>query len=288
MPGGKPNVVIILSDDVGWYDVGCYHQGVMGARIPNVDRIAAEGVRLTDCYAQASCTAGRAALITGQLPMRTGLTTVGMAGAPQGLQPEDPTLAELLQPLGYATAQIGKNHLGDRNEFLPTVHGFDEFYGNLYHLNVEEEPEQVDYPRDHPAMAYFEPRGVLDCTATDVDDPSEDPRFGRVGNQVIEDTGPLTRKRMETIEDDLLARSLDFIDRSHAADVTVAERPLDPASYPGANLQLLVPGSAVFGPRLERLRPRDRGHLAVLSHIVAPCDPVHSWCGTPSLTGGGT
>jgi arylsulfatase len=218
MPGGKPNVVIILCDDVGWFDVGCYHQGMMGAPTPNVDRIAAEGVRLTDCYAQASCTAGRAALITGQLPMRTGLTTVGMPGAPQGLQPEDPTLAELLKPLGYATAQIGKNHLGDRNEFLPTVHGFDEFYGNLYHLNAEEEPEQSDYPRDHPAMAFFKPRGVLDCKATDVDDPTEDPRFGRVGKQVIEDTGPLTRERMETVEDDLLAHSLDFIERSHAAD----------------------------------------------------------------------
>jgi arylsulfatase len=211
-------VVIILSDDVGWYDVGCYHQGVMGARTANVDRIAAEGLRLTDCYAQASCTAGRAALITGQLPMRTGLTTVGMPGAPQGLQPEDPTLAELLRPLGYATAQIGKNHLGDRNEFLPTVHGFDEFYGNLYHLNAEDEPEQADYPRDHPAMAFFKPRGVLDCKASDVDNPAEDARFGRVGKQLIEDTGPLTRERMTTVEDDLLAHSLDFIDRSHAAD----------------------------------------------------------------------
>ena len=217
MPDGKPNVLIILADDIGWYDVGCYNQGVMGAPTPNIDRIAAEGVRLTDCYAQASCTAGRAALITGQLPMRTGLTTVGMPGAAQGIQPEDPTLAELLKPLGYRTAQIGKNHLGDRNEFLPTVHGFDEFYGNLYHLNAEDEPEQPDYPNDHPAMAMFKPRGVLDCKATDTDDPTEEPRFGRVGKQVIEDTGPLTRKRMETVEDDLLAHSLDFIDRTNAS-----------------------------------------------------------------------
>ena len=150
--------------------------------------------------------------------MRTGLTTVGMPGAPQGIQPEDPTLAELLKPQGYMTAQVGKNHLGDRNEFLPTVHGFDEFYGNLYHLNAEEEPEQADYPRDHPAFEqFFKPRGVLDCKASDVDDPTEDPRFGRVGKPIIEDTGPLTRKRMETIEDDLLARSLDFIDRAHSA-----------------------------------------------------------------------
>jgi arylsulfatase A-like enzyme len=218
MPEKRQNVLVILADDVGWFDVGCYHQGMMGGRTPNIDRIATEGVRLTDCYAQASCTAGRAALITGQIPMRTGLTTVGMPGAVQGLQPEDPTLAELLKPQGYLTAQIGKNHLGDRNEFLPTVHGFDEFYGNLYHLNAEEEPEQPDYPRDHPGMAFFKPRGLLDCQASDVDDPAEDPRFGRVGKQVIKDTGPLTRKRMETVDDELLDRSLDFIDRAHAAD----------------------------------------------------------------------
>jgi arylsulfatase len=157
--------------------------------------------------------------------MRTGMTTAGMPGSPKGIQPEDPTLAELLKPQGYMTAQIGKNQLGDRNEFLPTVHGFDEFYGNLYHLNSEDEPEQADYPRDHPAMAFFKPRGVLDCKATDVDDPTEDPRFGRVGKQTIEGTGPLTRKRMETVEEDLLARSLDFIDRPHEAD--------KPAGLPG-------------------------------------------------------
>jgi arylsulfatase len=214
----KPNVLLILADDLGWFDVGAYHRGTMGGPTPNIDRIAREGVLLTDCYAQASCTAGRAAFITGQLPMRTGLTTVGMPGAPQGLHPEDPTLADLIKPEGYMTAQIGKNHLGDRNEFLPTVHGFDEFYGNLYHLNAEEEPEQVDYPKDHPAFQnFFLPRGVLDCKATDHDDPTEDHRFGRVGKQTIHDSGPLTRKRMETIEEDLLARSLDFIDRAHAA-----------------------------------------------------------------------
>jgi arylsulfatase len=216
MPDGKPNILIILADDIGWFDISCYHQGIMGSHTPNIDRLAAEGLRLTDCYGQASCTAGRAALITGQIPMRTGLTTVGMPGATQGIQPEDPTLADLLKPWGYMTCQIGKNHLGDRNEFLPTVHGFDEFYGNLYHLNAEEEPEQADYPRDHPAMQIFKPRGVLDCKASEDDDPTEDARFGRVGKQAIEDTGPLTRKRMETIEDDLLARSLDFIDRAHA------------------------------------------------------------------------
>jgi arylsulfatase len=214
----QPNVLVILADDIGWFDIGAYHRGMMGARTPNIDRIAAEGALFTDCYGQASCTAGRAALITGQIPMRTGLTTVGMPGAPQGIQPEDPTLAELLKPQGYMTAQIGKNHLGDRNEFLPTMHGFDEFFGNLYHLNAEDEPEQPDYPNDHPAMAFFKPRGVLDCKATDVDDPTDDPRFGRVGKQTIEDTGPLTKKRMETVEENLLARSLDFIDRAHAAE----------------------------------------------------------------------
>jgi arylsulfatase A-like enzyme len=215
----KPNVLLILADDVGWFDVGAYNRGIMGGPTPNIDRIAREGVLLTDCYAQASCTAGRAAFITGQLPMRTGLTTVGLPGATQGLQAQDPTLAELLKPEGYMTAQIGKNHLGDRNEYLPTLHGFDEFHGNLYHLNAEEEPEQADYPTDHPAFqSFFKPRGVLSCKATDTDDPTEDPRFGRVGKQTVEDTGPLTRKRMETIEDDLLARSLDFIDRAHAAD----------------------------------------------------------------------
>jgi arylsulfatase A-like enzyme len=215
----KPNILLIMADDVGWFDVGAYHRGIMGGATPNIDRIARDGVMLTDCYAQASCTAGRAAFITGQIPMRTGLTVVGMPGAPQGIQAEDPTLAELLKPQGYMTAQIGKNHLGDRNEFLPTVHGFDEFYGNLYHLNAEEEPEQVDYPKDHPAFKeFFKPRGVLECKATDTDDPAQDPRFGRVGRQAIKDSGPLTRKRMETIEDDLLAHSIDFIERANAAD----------------------------------------------------------------------
>jgi arylsulfatase A-like enzyme len=214
----KPNILLILADDVGWFDVGAYHRGMMGAPTPNIDRIARDGVLLTDCYAQASCTAGRAAFITGQLPMRTGLTTVGLPGATQGLQPEDATLAELLKPQGYMTAQIGKNHLGDRNEYLPTVHGFDEFYGNLYHLNAEEEPEQVDYPKDLPVFQnYFKPRGVLECKATETDDPTVDPRFGKVGKQTIKDSGALTRKRMETIEDDLLARSCDFMQRAHQA-----------------------------------------------------------------------
>lgn len=170
--GPQPNILAIMADDIGWFNVSAYHRGMMGGATPNIDRIAREGVLLTDAYGQASCTAGRAAFITGQLPMRTGLTTVGLPGAPQGLSFEDPTLAELLKPLGYMTAQIGKNHLGDRNEFLPTVHGFDEFYGNLYHLNAEEEPEQPDYPKDNPEFQQsFGPRGVLETKATETDDP---------------------------------------------------------------------------------------------------------------------
>jgi arylsulfatase A-like enzyme len=213
-----PNILAIIADDLGWFDVGAYHRGVMGTQTPNIDSIARDGALLLDAYAQASCTAGRAAFITGQIPIRTGLTAVGLPGAPQGLKAEDPTLADLLKPLGYVTAQTGKNHLGDRNEYLPTVHGFDEFYGNLYHLNAEEEPEQPDYPKGDPMFEQlFAPRGVLDCKATATDDPTEDKRFGRVGKQTIKDTGPLTRKRMETVEDDLLARSIDFMKRAHAA-----------------------------------------------------------------------
>lgn len=216
--GGRPNILVIFADDVGIWNINAYHRGMMGGRTPNIDRIANEGALFTDYYSQNSCTAGRSAFITGQNPFRVGLLKVGLPGANQGLQEKDPTTAELLKPLGYATAQIGKNHLGDRNEFLPTRHGFDEFYGNLYHLNSEEEPEDPDYPKDPSFLAMFGPRGVLDVKASDVDDPTEDPRFGRVGKQVIKDTGPLTRKRMETAEEELLAHSLDFIDRSVKAN----------------------------------------------------------------------
>jgi arylsulfatase A-like enzyme len=214
----KPNILFIMSDDVGIWNVSAYHRGMMGGSTPNIDRIAKEGALFTDYYAQQSCTAGRAAFITGQHPFRTGLLKVGLPGAKQGLQDKDPTIAELLKPYGYATAQIGKNHLGDRNEYLPTLHGFDEFYGNLYHLNSEEEPEEPDYPKDPKFLAMFGPRGVLDCKATNVDDPTEDPRFGRMGKQTCKDTGPLTRKRMETVDEDLVAHSLDFIDRSTKAN----------------------------------------------------------------------
>jgi hypothetical protein len=186
----KPNIVIIWGDDIGLSDVSAYSQGLMGFKTPNIDRVAKEGMMFTDTYAEQSCTAGRGAFITGQSGLRTGLTKVGLPGATQGLQKEDPTIAELLKPLGYATGQFGKNHLGDRNEFLPTVHGFDEFYGNLYHLNAEEEPELPDYPKDPAFRAKFGPRGVMDCKASSTDDQTVDPRFGKVGKQVCKDTGP--------------------------------------------------------------------------------------------------
>jgi arylsulfatase len=210
----KPNIVIIWGDDIGQSNVSAYTMGLMGYRTPNIDRIAREGMIFTDYYGEQSCTAGRASFITGQHGLRTGLTKVGLPGAALGLRKEDPTIAELLKPLGYATGQFGKNHLGDRNEFLPTAHGFDEFYGNLYHLNAEEEPELPDYPKDPAFRAKYGPRGVLDCKATDVDDATVDPRFGKVGKQIIRDTGPLTRKRMETIDDDVAARAVDFIERN--------------------------------------------------------------------------
>jgi arylsulfatase A-like enzyme len=216
--GRPPNILVIMSDDVGIWNISAYHRGMMGGRTPNIDRIASEGALFTDYYAQQSCTAGRAAFILGQIPFRTGLLKVGLPGAKQGIQDKDPTIAELLKPLGYATAQIGKNHLGDRNEFLPTVHGFDEFFGNLYHLNSEEEPEDPDYPKNPEFHKNFGPRGVLDCKASDKDDPTVDPRFGKVGKQTIKDTGPLTRKRMETADEELLPHSLDFMERSVKAN----------------------------------------------------------------------
>jgi arylsulfatase len=210
----KPNIIVIMPDDVGYWNVSAYHNGMMGGRTPNIDRIAHEGALFTDAYAQQSCTAGRAAFITGQSPFRTGLLKVGLPGAKQGLQDKDPTIAELLKPLGYATAQIGKNHLGDRNEYLPTVHGFDEFFGNLYHLNSEEEPEDPQYPKDPKFYAMFGPRGVLDCKATDKFDSTEIPRFGKWGKQTCKDTGPLTRKRMETVEEEFVDHAVDFMKRS--------------------------------------------------------------------------
>jgi arylsulfatase len=215
--GKKPNICIIWGDDIGQSNISAYTHGLMGYKTPNIDRVAREGMIFTDYYAEQSCTAGRASFITGQHGLRTGLTKVGLPGATLGLRKEDPTIAEMLKTLGYATAQIGKNHLGDRNEFLPTVHGFDEFYGNLYHLNAEEEPEHRDYPKNPEFRAKYGPRGVMDCKASDRDDPTVDPRFGKVGKQTIKDTGPLTRKRMETIDDDIAKRSSAFIKRQARA-----------------------------------------------------------------------
>ena len=221
MASKKPNILVIWGDDIGITNLSCYSDGLMGYRTPNIDRIANEGMRFTDSYGQQSCTAGRAAFITGQSPYRTGLTKVGMPGADIGLQNEDPTIAELLKPMGYATGQFGKNHFGDRNQYLPTNHGFDEFFGNLYHLNAEEEPENIDYPLEEDFPDFhknFRPRGVMHSWATDEDDPTEHPRWGRVGKQKIEDTGPLTKKRMETCDVDFVDTAQEFIKKAHADD----------------------------------------------------------------------
>src|SRR5215831_12078251 len=216
--GGKPNILVIWGDDIGINNLSCYSHGMMGYRTPNIDRLAKEGVMFTDSYGEQSCTAGRASFITGQSGFRTGLTKVGVPGSPVGLKAEDATIAELLKPLGYATGQFGKNHLGDRNEYLPTAHGFDEFFGNLYHLNAEEEPEDPDYPKDPAFRAKFGPRGVLDCKASTTDDATVDPRFGKVGRQVCTDTGPLTKKRMETIDEEITAHALDWMEKQVKAD----------------------------------------------------------------------
>jgi arylsulfatase A-like enzyme len=218
MPDKKPNILILWGDDIGIWNISHFSRGMMGYHTPNIDRVAQEGVTFTDYYSQQSCTAGRACFITGQNPIRTGLTKVGMPGATVGLQKEDPTIAELLKPLGYATGQFGKNHLGDRNEFLPTVHGFDEFFGNLYHLNAEEEPELPDYPKDPKFKAMFGPRGVMHSWATDADDATEEPRWGRVGKQKIEDTGPLTKKRMETIDEEITDAAIEWMEKQAKAD----------------------------------------------------------------------
>ena len=213
-PAKKPNILVIFGDDIGMWNVGAYTHGMMG-KTPNIDSIAKQGMIFTDHYGQASSTAGRAAFLTGQIPVRTGMTTIGIPGSTLGIQKEDPTLAEVLKSVGYNTAQFGKNHLGDRNDFLPTVHGFDEWYGNLYHLNAQEEPEQMDYPgQKNPAYKEkFAPRGVLHTWATGVDDPTDQPKWGKVGKQRIEDTGPLTRKRMETFDGEVLGKTLDYLDR---------------------------------------------------------------------------
>jgi arylsulfatase A-like enzyme len=220
MADERPNILVIWGDDIGITNLSCYSDGLMGYRTPNIDRIADEGMRFTDSYGEQSCTAGRASFITGQSVFRTGLSKVGVPGSDVGLQAEDPTIAELLKPLGYATGQFGKNHLGDLNKYLPTVHGFDEFFGNLYHLNAEEEPELPDWPAPDRYPRFnerFRPRGVIHSWATEEDDPTEQERWGRVGKQRIEDTGPLTKKRMETIDDEIVEHALAWIDKQHQA-----------------------------------------------------------------------
>ncbi len=193
----KPNIVVIMGDDIGFWNLSYNNKGMMGYTTPNIDRLAKEGAQFTDYYAEQSCTAGRAAFITGQMPVRTGLTKVGLPGSTLGIRPEDPTLAELLKPMGYATGQFGKNHLGDLDEFLPTNHGFDEFYGNLYHLNAEEAPENPDYPKNPEFREKFGPRGVIHSYA----------------DGKVEDTGPLTKKRMETVDQEFLDAAVDFIEK---------------------------------------------------------------------------
>jgi arylsulfatase A-like enzyme len=210
----QPNIVFIMGDDIGWFNIGCYHQGIMAGRTPNLDRMAAEGIRFTDYYAEASCTAGRASFVTGQLPIRTGLTTVGQAGAKIGIPAEAPTIATALRSLGYATGQFGKNHLGDLNEYLPTLHGFDEFFGYLYHLDAMEDPSHRNYPP--PLKDKIGPRNMLHTWATDSDDPTVEPRWGKVGKQRIEDMGTLYPDRMKTVDDEILAHAMNFIDRAKA------------------------------------------------------------------------
>jgi arylsulfatase A-like enzyme len=213
---GNPNIITIMGDDVGWFNLGAYHRGMMAGRTPNLDRLAAEGMLFTDYYAEASCTAGRANFITGEIPFRTGLTTVGQAGSPLGIPDEAPTIATVLKSMGYATGQFGKNHLGDLNKFLPTLHGFDEFFGYLYHLDAMEDPSHRNYP---PALKdVVGPRNMVHSWATDMDDPTEQPRWGKIGKQRVEDAGPLYPKRMETVDDEILSAALKFLDGARAAN----------------------------------------------------------------------
>ena len=208
----QPNIVVIMGDDVGWFNIGAYHRGIMSGKTPNIDRLAAEGMMFTDYYAEASCTAGRANFITGMIPMRTGMTTVGQAGSPLGLPAEAPTIATALKAMGYATGQFGKNHLGDLNQFLPTVHGFDEFFGFLYHLDAMSDPYWPGYPKD--LLDEIGPRNMVHSWATDRDDPTVQPRWGKIGKQKIKDVGPLPPKRMETVDDESLKHTFNFMERA--------------------------------------------------------------------------
>ena len=210
----KPNIVVVMGDDIGWFNIGAYHQGMMAGRTPNLDKLATEGMRFTDYYAEASCTAGRAAFITGELPIRTGMTTVGQAGSPIGIPAQALTIATTLKSMGYATGQFGKNHLGDLNEFLPTVHGFDEFFGYLYHLDAMEDPAHPGYPQE--LLNVVGPRNMVHSWATDKDDATVQPRWGKIGKQKIEDAGTLYPKRMETVDDEIRDLSFKFLDKAKA------------------------------------------------------------------------
>ncbi len=213
-PAKQPNIVVIMGDDIGMWNIGAYHRGMMAGRTPNLDKIAKEGMLFTDYYAEASCTAGRANFITGELPIRTGLTTVGQAGSPIGIPAQAVTIATALKGMGYATGQFGKNHLGDLNEFLPTVHGFDEFFGYLYHLDAMEDPAHPNYPQD--LLGKVGPRNMVHSWATDVDDATVEPRWGKVGKQRIVDAGTLYPKRMETVDDEIRDKAMAFIDKAKA------------------------------------------------------------------------
>jgi arylsulfatase A-like enzyme len=224
--GQQPNIIVIMGDDIGWSNIGVYNQGIMAGRTPNLDRMASEGMRFTDYYAEASCTAGRANFITGELSIRTGLTTVGQAGATTGMPAQAPTIATVLKSMGYATGQFGKNHLGDRNEFLPTVHGFDEFWGYLYHLDAMEDPFHRNYPPN--LLTTVGPRNLVHSVATDVDDPAVDPRWGKVGKQKITDEGPLPpnpmpniKYNMETVDEVIRDKALEFIDRARQQNAPI-------------------------------------------------------------------
>ncbi|HKQ33313.1 MAG TPA: sulfatase-like hydrolase/transferase, partial [Thermodesulfobacteriota bacterium] len=208
----KPNIIVIMGDDIGWFNIGAYNQGIMAGRTPNLDKIASEGMRFTDYYAEASCTAGRANFITGELPYRTGLTTVGQAGSPIGIPAQAVTIATALKSMGYATGQFGKNHLGDLNQFLPTVHGFDEFFGYLYHLDAMEDPCHRNYPQD--LRDKVGPRNMIHSWATAADDSTVQPRWGKIGKQKIEDAGELCPERMKTVDDEILDFTIKFMDKA--------------------------------------------------------------------------
>lgn len=210
----QPNIIVIMGDDIGWFNIGAYHQGIMSGKTPNLDKLAAEGMRFTDYYAEASCTAGRANFITGELPIRTGLTTVGQAGADVGMPDKAPTIAAVLKSMGYATGQFGKNHLGDLNKYLPCVHGFDQFFGYLYHLDAMSDPYWHSYPTDPKFREKYGPRNMVQCEATTTDDTTEMPRWGKIGLQKVTDQGPLDPKRMETVDDEILSKTIAFMDKS--------------------------------------------------------------------------